>query len=66
MNKLENIEITFDQIVDLFYKNGKSPKWADYNVYLSTSEKTVVKIYFSRQFKEEKEIYYLERGTGPF
>ena len=65
-NKLENKEITFDQVVDLFYKNGKTPKWADCNVYLSTLEKTVVKIYFSRQFKEEKEIYYLESGTGPF
>lgn len=65
-NKLENKEITFDQVVELFYQNGKTPKWADCNVHLSTSEKTVVKIFFSRQFKEEKEIYYLERGTGPF
>jgi ribosomal protein S8 len=65
-NKLENKEINFDQVVDLFYKNGKTPKWADCTINLSTSEKTVVKIYFSRQFKDEKEIYYLERGTGPF
>ncbi|GEM55056.1 hypothetical protein B0A58_10120 [Flavobacterium branchiophilum NBRC 15030 = ATCC 35035] len=65
-NKLENKEMTFDQVVELFYKNGKTPKWADCNVYLSTSEKTVVKIFFSRQFKEKSEIYYLERGTAPF
>ncbi|PDS23475.1 hypothetical protein [Flavobacterium branchiophilum] len=45
-NKLENKEMTFDQVIELFYKNGKTPKWADCNVYLSTSEKTLVKIFF--------------------
>lgn len=65
-NKLENTEISFDEVVDLFYKNGTTPKWADCNVYLSTSDKTVVKIFFSRQFKDDAEIYYLERGTAPF
>ncbi len=65
-NKLKNKEITFEQVIDLFYKNGRTPKWADCHIYSSNSEKTVVKIYFSRQFKEEIEIYYLESGTGPF
>ena len=65
-NELEDKEITFEKVIELFYKNGKTPKWADCSVYLSTPDKTVVKIYFSRQFKQEEEIYYLERGTGPF
>lgn len=65
-NKLENAEISFYEVVDLFYRNGTTPKWADCYVYLSTSDKTVVKIFFSRQFKEDAEIYYLERGTAPF
>nr|WP_315247614.1 hypothetical protein [uncultured Flavobacterium sp.] len=65
-NKLENTEISFDQVIELFYKNGKTPKWADCNIESSTLDKTVVKILFSRQFKDESEIYYLERGTGPF
>ncbi|WP_166926351.1 hypothetical protein [Flavobacterium poyangense] len=65
-NELQNVEISFDKVVDLLYKNGKTPKWADCYVYLSNSKKTVIKIYFSRQFKQEEEIYYLERGTGPF
>ncbi len=66
LNDFESKEITFDQVIDLFYKNGKTPKWADCSVYFSSSDKTIVKIYFSRQFKFEEEIYYLERGTGPF
>jgi hypothetical protein len=65
-NKMENKQLTFDQVVDLFFKEGKAPKWADCNVYYSTADLTVVKIIFSRQFRDEKEIYYLERGTGPF
>jgi hypothetical protein len=65
-NRLENKQITFDQVVDLFFKEGKTPKWADCNIYYSTKDLTVVKIFFSRQFKDESEIYYLDRGTGPF
>ncbi|WP_269235410.1 hypothetical protein [Flavobacterium flavigenum] len=65
-NELENREISFDQVAELLYKNGKTPKWADCNIELSSLDKTVVKIFFSRQFKDESEIYYLEKGTGPF
>ena len=65
-NKLVDKQITFDQVVDLFFKDGRTPKWADCNVYYSTKDLTVVKIVFSRQFKDEKDIYYLDRGTGPF
>lgn len=65
-NRLENKQITFDQVVDLFFKDGKTPKWADCSVYYSTTDLTVIKVFFSRQFRDEKEIYYLERGTGPF
>jgi hypothetical protein len=65
-NKLENKQMTFDQVVELFFKEGKTPKWADCNVYYSTKDLTVIKIFFSRQFRDEKEIYYLDRGTGPF
>jgi hypothetical protein len=65
-NKLKDKQISFDQVVSLFYKEGKTPKWADCNIHYSNSNLTVVKIFFSRQFKDEKEIYYLERGTGPF
>jgi hypothetical protein len=65
-NGLENKQITFDRVVDLFFKDGKTPKWADCNVYYSTTDLTIVKIFFSREFRDEKEIYYLDRGTGPF
>jgi len=65
-NKLENTELSFDQVTELFYKNGKTPKWADCSVCLSTPDKTIVRIFFSRQFRTEEEIYYLDRGTGPF
>lgn len=65
-NGLLDKQLTFDQVVDLLFKDGKTPKWADCNIYYSTTDLTVVKIFFSRQFRDEKEIYYLERGTGPF
>jgi hypothetical protein len=65
-NRLENKQITFDKVVDLFYKDGKTPKWADCHVYYSTRDVTVVKIFFSRQFRDEKETYYMDKGTGPF
>jgi hypothetical protein len=65
-NRLANKQITFNEVVNLFYKDGKTPKWADCSVYYSTGDLTVIKIFFSREFREENEIYYLERGTGPF
>jgi hypothetical protein len=65
-NRLENQQLSFDKVVDLFYKNGNTPKWADCSIYYSTRDVTVVKIFFSRQFRDEKETYYLDRGTGPF
>lgn len=65
-NELLDKQLTFDQVVDLLFKDGKAPKWADCNVYYSTADLTIVKIFFSRQFRDEKEVYYLERGTGPF
>ena len=65
-NRLKNKQLTFDQVTELFFKEGKTPKWADCHVYYSTKNLTVVKIFFSLEFREEKEIYYLERGTGPF
>lgn len=64
--KFKNKRIKFDQVVDLLFKEGKTPKWADCNVYYSTKDLTVVKIFFCRQFRDEREIYYQDRGTGPF
>jgi hypothetical protein len=66
LKKFKNKQITFDQVVELLFKNGTTPKWADCNVYYSTPDLTVVKIFFSRQFRDEREIYYLDSGTGPF
>ena len=65
-NSLKDQEITFNEVVELFFKDGKTTKWADCSVYFSKSDLTVVKIIFSRQFRDEKETYYLDRGTGPF
>ena len=53
-------------MVDLLYRDGKTTKWADCTVYYSSKELTVVHIFFSRQFRTEEAIYYLDRGTGPF
>jgi hypothetical protein len=58
--------LTFQQIVDLLYSKHKCVKWANCQVYSSTLDKTVVKIEFSKEFVDECEVYYLERGTGPF
>ena len=65
-NELQGKQISFEEIVDLFYRDGKTPKWIDSCVYYSTPDITVVDLYFSVEFKDENEIYYMERGTGPF
>ena len=65
-NKLKDKQISFDQVVDLFYRDNKTPKWVDSSVYFTTQNLTVVHLLFSREFREEDEVYYLERGTGPF
>ena len=65
-NQLKDRQISFDQVADLFYQDNKTPKWVDSSVYYSTPNLTVVHLFFSRQFRDETEIYYLERGTGPF
>lgn len=64
--KHKNKQISFDQVVDLFYRDNKMPKWVDSSVYYSTPNITIVHLFFSRQFRNENEIYYLDRGTGPF
>jgi hypothetical protein len=65
-NKLTNKQISFEQVVELFYRNGKTPKWADCTIYYSSQDITVVHIFFSREFTTEDEVYYLDWGTGPF
>ncbi|MGN8072681.1 hypothetical protein [Mucilaginibacter sp. SG564] len=65
-NKLQGKQISFEEVINLFYQNGKTPKWVDCSIYYSTPNITVVDLLFSRQFKDESEIYYMERGTGPF
>ena len=65
-NELKDKQITFNEVVDLFHKNNKTPKWVDSSIYYSTIDLTIVHLFFSRQFKDENEIYYLDRGTGPF
>ena len=65
-NKFKDKQISFDQVVDLFYQNNKTPKWVDSSIYYSTPNLTIVHLFFSREFRDENEIYYLERGTGPF
>ena len=65
-NKLQDKQLSFDQVVDLFYQNSQTPKWVDSSIYFSTPTLTVVHLFFSREFRDENEIYYLERGTGPF
>ena len=65
-NQLKDRQISFDQVTDLFYQDNKTPKWVDSSIYYSTPNLTVVHLFFSRQFRDETEIYYLERGTGPF
>ena len=65
-NRLSEKQILFDDVIRLFYKRNLTPKWADCSIYYSTPKLTVVHIFFSRQFKDETEIYYLDRGTGPF
>jgi hypothetical protein len=65
-NKLANKLISFEQVVELFYRDGKTPKWADCTIYYSSKNVTVVHIFFSREFAMENEVYYLDLGTGPF
>jgi hypothetical protein len=65
-NKLKDKQISFDEVVDLLYRDGKTTKWADCTVYYSSKELTIVHIFFSRQFRTDEEIYYLDMGTGPF
>jgi len=65
-NKNKNKQLSFDQVVDLFYQENKTPKWIDSSVYYSTPKQTIVHLYFSREFRDESETYYMEMGTGPF
>ncbi|MBV4359631.1 hypothetical protein [Pinibacter aurantiacus] len=65
-NKLQGKQISFNEVVDLFYQDNKTPKWVDGSIYYSTPNLTVVHLFFSRRFRDESEIYYLEQGTGPF
>jgi len=65
-NKLRDKELSFDQVVNLLFQNNKTPKWIDSSVYYATTKRTVVHLFFSRQFRDGQDIYYLEKGTGPF
>lgn len=65
-NKLEGKQLSFEQVVAQFYQDNQTPKWVDSSVYFSTPHLTVVHLFLSREFRNEDEVYYLERGTGPF
>ncbi|MDA3615700.1 hypothetical protein [Polluticaenibacter yanchengensis] len=65
-NNLKNIQLSFDTVVALFYRDNTTPKWVDCTVYYSSNQVTVVHMLFSCEFRDESEIYYLDRGTGPF
>ena len=65
-NSLKNRQLSFDAVVELFYQDSKTPKWIDCTVYYSSGKLTIVHLFFSRQFRDEREIYYLDMGTGPF
>lgn len=65
-NQFQDKQLSFDQVVDLFHKDSQTPKWIDSSVYYPTKNVTIVHLFFSRQFRNENEIYYLDRGTGPF
>ena len=40
-NQLKDKQISFDQVVDVFYKEGKTPKWADCNIHYANSDLTL-------------------------
>lgn len=65
-NELQDKQLSFDQVVNLFYQDNQTPKWVDSSIYFSTPILTVVHLFFSREFRNENEVYYLDRGTGPF
>jgi hypothetical protein len=65
-HKLKNKTLCFDEVVELLYRNGKVPLWANCTVYHAAKNKTVIKILFSRRFRSGDAVYYLDQGTGPF
>jgi hypothetical protein len=65
-NKLKGKQLSFDEVVEQLYQDNQTPKWVDSSVYFSTPNLTVVHLFFSREFRDEDEVYYLDRGTGPF
>jgi hypothetical protein len=65
-NELEEKQISFEEVVELFYQENKMPKWVDCHIYYSSADLTIIHLLFSRQFRNEAELYYLDRGTGPF
>jgi len=65
-NSFRDKQLLFDQVVDLFYQESKTPKWVDSSIVYSTRDLTLVQLFFSRQFSTEDKIYYMESGTGPF
>ena len=64
--KLRGKAISIEDVVALLYRDGVTTKWADCHICYSDPDLTVVKIVCSRQFRDEIEVYYLEKGTGPF
>jgi len=65
-NSIADQEMTFDEVVDLLCKDRKTTMWADCHIVHADAQATVVKITFSRRFRDGSDIYYMDWGTGPF
>ena len=66
-NERIETELTDKEVIDLLYRNGKTPVWIDISVYKSNKKTTIFKLLCAGRYTDDKkELYYQNGGTGPF
>ena len=56
-----------DTVVETLLRKGKVPVWIDISVTMVQRRKTVLTLLCAGRYSDNtKELYYYQRGTGPF
>jgi len=65
-NTYEGILFSRDEVIDLLHHNNKVPLWINTTIYESLPDLTIVNLFCSRRFREDKDLLYFVDKYAPF
>jgi hypothetical protein len=66
-NGIIKLDLSEKAVLDILYRKNKVPVWIDINVLKSSKKSTTFNLLCAGRYTNlDEELYYYERGTGPF